>query len=285
MVHKSPRLAAKASATPIFPFNKLPQELQDKVWKSSDEINTLWRPWGQVQTWLELGRGPTYSDQEMISPKDKNGKWLAKSRFELFVSRHILTLAHICHNSRQIIKAQASLPQGISREYLERLYGGVIVFEEIYAENKQLLLPILPKDNYLALELPYDHRKGLTHKPAQGRRPLEYYKLSNTLSDERLAAKAKFWHNGLLLHEYCRSAGEMWPFVESVLEGQKARDAMVEGAIEPLMSLWNRENKHREDRGLEKLKPLPTIDVVAQVWFTHSSAGYGRIALGRGGWD
>ncbi|KAK0747376.1 hypothetical protein B0T21DRAFT_354203 [Apiosordaria backusii] len=327
MVRRSSRLAAKANknAAPTFPFHKLPQELQDEVWKNSDEVDTLWRPKGNIGNALEIGRGPTYDDREMIGPKDANVQWLGKCLFEYFLSRRIPTLAHVCHDSRQIIKARASVPEetdkhpyGLCFWYKNtwnEFYGPVAVLKEIYTENKQSLLPLLPKDHYLVLELPYGHRQGPTHKSAQGRRLLDvllaakhdqvkvllpgqkYFKLSKTPRDEKLAAQARFWYNDPILvsihdircwkelRDYCRSAGAVWPFVDAILEGPKARDAMVQEAIEPLVELWMRENKHRESRGLEKLKPLPTIDVVAEVWFTHSSAGYSRDTLSRGGWD
>ncbi|KAK0665463.1 hypothetical protein QBC41DRAFT_327797 [Cercophora samala] len=313
MLLRSLRIVTKANATPAFPFDKLPQELQDEVWKSSDEVDTLWRPTNQIHDSLDLAR-------DMIGPRDANGEWLARYRFEHFVSRRIPTLAHVCRNSRQIIKTQASAPEetvrsGGSLWYKNTwndFYGRVIVIEEIYAKNKQSLLPILPKDNYLVLGLPSGHRRTPI---SQGRRLLEvilaakhdqvkvllpgqkHHKLSNTPADNKLAAQARLWYNDPLLvsihdlrcwnelRDYCRSAGETWPFVESILEGQKVRDSMVEEALEPIVSLWNRENKHREGRGLKKLKPLPTIDVVVDVWLTHSSAGYSRMTLSRGGWD
>lgn len=316
MLLRSRRIITQTNATPTFPFDKLPRELQDEVWKNSDEVDTLWRPTVQAQNSLELAR-------DMIGPKDANGKWLARFRFEYFVSRRIPTLAHVCRSSRQIIQAHASAPEQTLKDR-NRLwykntwndfYGSVVVLEEIYAENKQSLLPILPKGSYLVLELPYGHRHGPIHNLAQGRRLLEvilaakhdqikvllpsqkHHKLSKSPINEKLAAQARFWYDDPLLvsihdlrcwnelRDYCRSAGETWPFIESVLEGRKTRDAMVEEALRPLVGLWNRENKHREDRGFDKLKPLPSIDVVAEVRFTHSSAGYSRMALSRGGWD
>ncbi|KAK4661209.1 uncharacterized protein QC763_704310 [Podospora pseudopauciseta] len=218
MLLRPHRIITQTNATPTFPFEKLPRELQDEVWKNSDEVDTLWRPTVQAQNSLELAR-------DMIRPKDANGKWLARFRFEYFVSRRIPTLAHVCRNSRQIIQAHAPAPEQTLKDW-NRLwykntwndfYGSVVVLEEIYVENKQSLLPILPKGSYLVLELPYGRRHGPIHNLAQGRRLLElimaakhdqikvllpsqkHHKLSKTPINEKLAAQARFWYDDPLL--------------------------------------------------------------------------------------
>jgi hypothetical protein len=59
--------------------------------------------------------------------------------------------------------------------------------------------------------------------------------------------------------------GLPWPFAETVLGGLSSRTGLVADAVRPLQSLWERESARRKKAKMERLKPLPRIDVVTYV--------------------